>query len=172
MNCISKLKNNKASGLYSIRNEMLKSCSTVLLPCIIKLFNLIFSSEICPSSCASGYITPLFKTGDNSKPENYRGITITSNIGKLFNLVLNARLDTFLENNQIINKAQIGFTRKARTSDHMFVLKSLIDKYINSKGEKLYSCFVDFHKAFDTVIHPGLKVKLRELNINGKFYDI
>ena len=84
-------------------------------------------------------------------------------------MVLNARLDTFLEDNQIINKAQIGTTRKARTSDHMVVLKSLIDKYINSKGGKLYSCFVDFHKALDEVIPPGLKVKL---NINGKFYDI
>ena len=36
----------------------------------------------------------------------------------------------------------------------------------------MYYYFVDFHKAFDTVIHPGLKVKLRKLNINGKFYDI
>ena len=87
-------------------------------------------------------------------------------------MVLNARLNTFLEDNKIINRAQTGFIRKARTSDYMFVLKSLINKYINSKGGKLYSCFVDFHKASDTVIHPGLKVKLRELNINGKFYDI
>ena len=101
---------------------MLKSGATILLPCMNKLFNLIFSSGIYSSSWASG---------DNSKPENYRGITITSNIGKLFNMVLNARLDTFLEDNQIINKVQIGFTRKARTSDHMFILKSLIDKYIN-----------------------------------------
>ena len=40
------------------------------------------------------------------------------------------------------------------------------------KGGKLYACFVDFQKAFDSVIHPGLQVKLKELNINGKFYDI
>ena len=51
-------------------------------------------------------------------------------------------------------------------------MKSLIDKYINVNGGKLYSCFVDFRKAFDSVIHPGLKIKLKELNINGKFYDI
>ena len=96
-NCISKLKNNKAFGLDSIRNEMLKAGATILMPCMNKLFNLSLSSE------------------------NYRGITITSNLGKLFNMVLNARLDTFLEDNEIINKEQIGFTRKARTSDHMFV---------------------------------------------------
>ena len=77
-----------------------------------------------------GYISPIFKTGDSSNPENYRGITITSNIGK----VLNNRLDKFLEENQIIEKVQIGFTKNARTSDHMFVLESLIDKYTNMKG--------------------------------------
>ena len=54
----------------------------------------------------------------------------------------------------------------------MFVMKSLIDKCINVNGCKLFSCFVDFRKAFDSVIHPRLQVKLKELNINGKFYDI
>lgn len=51
-------------------------------------------------------------------------------------------------------------------------MKTLIDKYINIKGGKLYTCFVDFQKAFDSVVHPGLQVKLKELSINGKFYDI
>ena len=54
----------------------------------------------------------------------------------------------------------------------MFILKSLIDKCINTNGGNIYSCFVDFRKAFDSVIHPGLQFKLKELNINGKFYDI
>ena len=54
----------------------------------------------------------------------------------------------------------------------MLVLKSLIDEYINMKGGKLYSCFVDFQKAFDSVIHAGLQAKLEEFNKNGKFYDI
>ena len=141
---IAKLKNNKSSGLDSIRNEMIKAGATVLLPCLNKLFNLIFSSGYYSSSLAKGYITPIFKTGDNSDPDNYRGIIITSNIGKLFNMIFNSRLDKFLEDNQIINNVQIGFTKNARTSDQMFVLKSLIDKCINTNGGKLYSYFVGF----------------------------
>ena len=54
----------------------------------------------------------------------------------------------------------------------MFVMKSIFDQCINVNGGKLYSCFVDFRKAFDFVIHPGLLAKLKELDINGKFYDI
>ena len=70
-----------------------------------------------------------------------------------------------MEDNQIINNVQMGFKKKKKkkkkkkndsTSDRMFVLKSLIDKCINTNGVKLYSCFVDFRKAVDSVIHPGL----------------
>ena len=70
-------------------------------------------------------------------PENYRGIAINLCIGKLFNTVLNNRLDKYLIDNNLINKCQIGFSKKARTSDHIFVLKTLIDNYINRKGGKL-----------------------------------
>ena len=55
----------------------------------------------------------------------------------------------------MINDSQMGFTKKARTSDHMFILKTIIDKYCNNKD-------VDFQKAFDTVIHTGIKIKLLE----------
>lgn len=169
---VRKLKNNKATGLDNVKNEMLKHGVSTFLPCLSKLFNMIFSSGIYPSSWATSYITPIFKTGDSASPENYRGIAISSNIGKLFNIVLNARLDKHLEENKIIDETQIGFTKFSRTSDHMFVLKSLIDKYISTPGGRLYTCFVDFRKAFDTVIHPGIKFKLQQLQINGKFYDI
>ena len=113
-NSISKLKNNKSSGLDSIRNEVIKSGANIFLPCLNKLFNLIFSSGHHPAAFAKGYISPIFKTGGNSNPDNYRGITITSNIGKLFNMVLNSQLDTFLEENQIIDNVQIGFTKKKK----------------------------------------------------------
>ena len=54
----------------------------------------------------------------------------------------------------------------------MFVLKTLIDKYTLKGGDKFYACFDDFKKAFDSVIHPGLTLKLNELQISGKFYDV
>ena len=85
-------------------------------------------------------------------------------------MILNSRLDMFSEDNEIIDNVQIGLTKNARTSDHMFIMKSLIDKSININNGKLYSCFVDFRKAFESVIPPVCKAK--ELNINGKFYDI
>ena len=57
--------------------------------------------------------------------------------------------------------------KNARTADHMFILKHLL---INIGS--LYACFVDFRKAFDSVIHDGLRFKLLELGIGTKFYNI
>ena len=54
---------------------------------------------------------------------------------------------------------QIGFKKKSRPADHLFVLKSLIDSYHNA-GKKVYACFVDFQKAFDCVWRIGLIYKL------------
>ena len=85
---------------------------------------------------------------------------------------MNVRLDNYLEKYSLIDKTQIGFTKHSRTSDHMFILKCLVDKYISVKGGKLYTCFVDFQKAFDSVIHAGIKFKLLKMGIGSKFYNI
>lgn len=61
--------------------------------------------------------------------------------------------------------------KKCRTADHMFVLKTIIDKYLHKK-DKIYACFVDFKKAFDTVTHPAIYLKLLNMNIGGLFYKL
>ena len=56
----------------------------------------------------------------------------------------------------------------------MFVLRTIIDKYVlNSKnGSKLFACFIDLKKAFDTVWHAGLFLKLQKAGICGKIYNV
>jgi hypothetical protein len=125
-----------------------------------------------PQSWAEGYISVIHKSGDAADPNNYRGITITSSVGKVFNSILNERLDSFLKQNNIIDDCQIGFTRKARTSDHMFILKCIIDQYCKTKDGRVFACFVDFQKAFDKVIHTGIKLKLLEIGVSSRFYNI
>ena len=124
---------------------------------------------IYPDKWSEGYITPIFKSDNPKLPQNYRGVTITNSIGKLFNIILNNRLDKFLIDHGIIHESQIGFSKKSRTSNHLFVLKCLIDKYINTESKRLYTCFVDCHKAFDTVINAGIQYKLLQCNFNGIF---
>ena len=147
MQAIVKLKNGKSAGLDGVKYEMLKCGQSSLTPCIVKLFNHILSSGQYPKEWKNSYIKPPYKGDDPLNPSNYRGISIMSCISKLFSSVLNNRLQTsFFDKNKIINETQIGFQPKARTSDHMFVLRTLIEKY-QSLDSKLYVCFVDFQKG-------------------------
>jgi hypothetical protein len=56
-------------------------------------------------------------------------------------LVLCNRFDIFLADNDIIHETQIGFSKKAGTWDHIFVLKCIIDKYLKC-GDKKIICMI------------------------------
>jgi potassium voltage-gated channel Eag-related subfamily H protein 8 len=99
----------------------------VLQPCLVKLFNIILSSGIYPTEWVQGLIFPICKTGDPLNPSNYRGIAITSCLSKLFNSILNARLEKYILKNELMRNEQIGFKAECRTSDHIFKLKTIID---------------------------------------------
>ena len=171
LSAIKKLKRNKSDGLQLITNDILMAGKFQLTPSLTFLFNKILISGIYPGNWSRGYISPIFKSGDRSKPDNYRGIAITGCLSKLLNSILNSRLDIFLIKHKLINPFQIGFTKDSRPSDLMFVLKTLIDKYLHKK-EKLFACFVDFRKAFDTVAHTAIYLKLLDMNVGGLFYNL
>ena len=167
-----KLKNNKSPFSDKIKNEMIKSSLNQLMPVYLKLFNAVLSSGTMPQTWCGGLITPIFKSGTKNDPSNYRGICISSCLGKLFCSILNQRLLEHVQSLDILHKSQIGFLANNRTADHVLTLRTLIDKYVNCHQTKVYACFVDFRKAFDSVWHDGLLYKLLKINIRGNFYNV
>ena len=158
---VKSLKTKKAAGLDRIRNEMLKSGINHLISSLVKLFNFIITKGSFPDVWSKGLISPIFKAGSKSDPNNYRGICVTSCLGKLFSSLLNTRLSNYFHENNVLHHSQIGFLKGYRTTDHIFSLRTLIDKYvINENKGKLFCCFIDFQKAFDSVWHEGLLLKL------------
>ena len=67
--------------------------------------------------------------GDKSDPTNYRGICVSSCLGKLFCSILNRRILLYFEENNTLHNFQIGFLPENHTADHVFTLKTLTDKY-------------------------------------------
>ena len=142
---IKLLKSGKAPGPDRIRNEMLRIRSFHLQTSICKPFNLILGRGVFFTNWCEGIITPIFKSGNKQDPSNYRGICVNSCLGKLFSAVLNNRLKNYLQHQNILHKAQIGFIPGHRTTDHIFTLRTLIDKHVtHTTNGKLYTCFVDF----------------------------
>ena len=73
---MKKLKNKKSPFVDKIRNEMIKASFELLMPIYIKLFNLILQSGKMPDIWCQGLITPIYKSGEESDPTNYRGICV------------------------------------------------------------------------------------------------
>ena len=156
----------------SILNEMIKHGRYFLLPSLEKIFNDILNSGKFPTEWNIGVIKPIYKKkGDRRSPANYRGITFTSCLGKLFTSILQSRLNKYIEIHKILNPEQFGFRPNARTTDSLFILQQLLHKY-TKQHEKLYVGFIDYEKAFDSVWQSGMIHKLQKEGIQGKFLKV
>ena len=162
---IKLLKNNKAAGPDRIPAEILKLCPPHILKLLLKILNKIKHKSNYPRKWALGITSLLFKEGDDEDPNNYRAITVSDALSKVFAIMLNERIEKWTRENEIICKEQIGFEKKARPSDHLLVIKTLVDSYTNT-GRKLFACFVDFQKAFDSVWRTGLFYQLIKYGMN------
>ena len=125
-----------------------------------------------PEDWVKGLIIPVYKNkGSKSSTDNYRGITLLSCLGKLFTSILNHRLTEFCEKKQILNETQTGFRKGYSTLDHIFVMKNLVDMF-KLKKKKLFCCFVDYTKAFDSIWREALWHKLINNGIQGKILNV
>ena len=130
----------KACGVDGILNEMIKYTDNRFQLAILKLFNIILSSGIFPNIWNQGLITPIHRSEEKCDPNNYRGICVNSHLGKILCIIINSRLLHFLSENNVLIIFQFGFLTNDRTTDHVFTLRTLIDKQTKQKQSLLMLC--------------------------------
>ena len=106
-------------------------------------------------------------------PDNYRGISLFNICSKLYSYIINKRLTQWIEENSIISESLAAFRKRYCTVDHLFTLVALIQKQLRKHRKlyrKLYVAFVDFRKAFDSVVRTKLRNILRHGGVKRKMY--
>ena len=156
----------------NVLNEMIRPFISTYPDIILKLFNNILHTNSISPDWLISLTNTIYKKRAKEDPNNYRGISVMSNIGKLFFTIPNNRLTKFTVEINLLSESQLGFIQGNRTSDPHIILHNLIQKYCQSKKGKLYGCFIDFSKAFDNVSRDILLRKLQKNGIVGKFFDI
>uniref|UniRef100_UPI003AF4937F reverse transcriptase family protein n=2 Tax=Thiolapillus sp. TaxID=2017437 RepID=UPI003AF4937F len=169
---VEHLKTNKSPGMDGIYAEMIKNSLPQILPFLVVLFNRIFDLSEYPTAWTNAIIVPIHKSGDKNDPDNYRGISLLSILGKVFAHILNKRLSWWQEVNNKIVEEQSGFRTGYCTMDNVFVLYAIVQRYLIKKSGKVYVCFVDFKKAFDTINRGVLWNVLRKAGVGGKMLKI
>ena len=113
---IKEMNTSKSIGPYSIPTNILKISCSVLSKPLVKLINFSFSEGTFPNLLKFANVIPVFKNGDNLDYNNYRPISLISNIGKLIEKIVHKRLYSFLEKNSLLFKQQYGFRNKLSTN--------------------------------------------------------
>ena len=165
VNAIKSLAFKKAAGPDGLSAEHfvygpVDSLATIIVP----VFQAMISSHYISHSFRLAYIVPILKgrSLDPSNPSNYRGISVGSTFCKVFEYIL---LSEFLSPlSHRLHTLQGGF-RNGLSTSHTYILNECIMS-CRERNSKCYIAFLDARKAFDTVWHSGLFVKLFDLQIN------
>ena len=166
---IKSLNSGKALDEMELSAEHLKYSDKVVIPLIVEIFNDILTTKSVPKEFKSGIINPIHKKGKDPRHfENYRGITISSVLGKLFETVILNRLHQL---NADQSQLQYGFTKGLSPSMASLLLSEAV---LDAKmcNRPIYIATLDAQKAFDVVSHPVLMVKLYEQGINSHLWQL
>lgn len=109
-------------------------------------------------------VVPLFKKGSRSQPQNYRPVSLTSVLGKLFEGLIKDKILDFIANHNTMSLCQHGFMRNRSCQTNLISFYENVSRDLDS-GMAVDVIYLDFAKAFDTVPHKRLLVKLRNVGL-------
>ncbi|XP_075990548.1 uncharacterized protein LOC142986144 [Anticarsia gemmatalis] len=156
----------KTPGPDGISNEILKHSKEVLAPVLTDMFNDIVDTEIIPQQWTESNIILLYKKGDKHDIRNYRPISLMSNIYKTFAKIILKRIERTLDEHQPIEQA--GFRKDYSVIDHIHAVRQVLEKY-NEYQLTYYIAFIDYSKAFDSLLHDNIWKALMDQGIEHKY---
>ena len=168
---IKKMKGKKTyGGPDGIPPIFIKTCINELKFPLAKLFQLSFNTGYLPDEWRRAYITPIFKKGSTTDPHNYRPIAQTSSLCKIMERVIKDQLLTFLTSNSHISPNQHAFIAHHSTATNLLECTNDWSIAINSSNS-VDIIYIDFSKAFDSIVFDKLLYKLSLYGISGNLLN-
>lgn len=165
---LKSLDNKKGPGPDGIHAAFLKKIAEKIVDPLLIIFNTSLKNGYFPKDWRSSIIVPLFKSGDRSKIENYRGIAILNTIAKLFEKIVTDEIVKFLVGK--IDEHQHGFRTGHSTSSNLCQYASYLLLSLEN-NKQIDAIYTDFSKAFDKVNHKLLRAKLFNIGIRGNLLN-
>ena len=169
VSCIIKdLDNGKASDICI---TVVKQSSKIISHKLCSFFNTFIEKGTFPDLMKIGNICPVYKKGNPQTLGNYRPVSTLPLFGKIFEKIIYSRLYNYLISKNIIYEKQFGFRKGHSTSHAINYSVDNVLKCIENKKHVL-GIFIDLSKAFDTLDHEKLMVKLENYGIRGNCYQL
>ena len=164
MQIMKEFENGKASDLPIVA---LKKCANLISGHLSGFYNNFMKHGKFPKILKLGKITPVYKKGDVQILDNYRPISIIPIFGKIFEKIIYNRLYSFFVSNAVIYNKQFGFRTHHSTGHAINVSMNKILNEIQNRNHVI-GIFIDLSKAFDTIDHDKMLIKLEHYGIRGK----
>ena len=164
---LSSLKVNKSPGPDLIHPRLLKELAKELASPLKKLFHKTMNVGKIPDKWKMAEVRPIHKKGSRASPNNYRPVSLTSVVCKVFECFIRDALYNHLITNNLLSADQFGFCQGRSCVTQL--LATLNDWFLNlDNGTPTDAIYLDFSKAFDSVPHGRLVHKLEAYGVQGK----
>ena len=171
VNIVIDFDNKKSTGVDGIPSILIKWSIHIIAPILTKLFNIFVNMGVYPDSLKVAKVTPLHKKRDKTIDDNFRPISVLTQINKIFEKLIHERLVTFTNEHSILPNNQFGFRKKHSASHGITHLNEQVTKNLESKKISAV-LFMDLKSAFDTVNHNILIRKLDHYGIRNNVLDL
>ena len=149
-----------------IPTKVLKCTAHILSPIICHLINASVTKGIFPDCLKLARVVPLYKCGDSFNISNYRPISVLNIFSKLIEKHAFKYLHSYVERNGILDDCQYGFRHGRGTNQAILRhVNYIYDKL--DENQLVFSMYMDFRKAFDSVDHKILLDKLNFYGVRG-----
>ena len=155
---LKSLKPSKSPGPDGIHPRVLRELADVIADPLKQIFDKSLSEGKLPSEWKDAEVRPIFKKGDKTAPGNYRPVSLTSVVCKVFESFIRDALYNHLVNNKLLSTEQFGFCKGRSCLTQL--LATIYDWFLNLDNNiPVDAVYLDLRKAIDTVPHRRLLKK-------------
>ena len=163
---VKALKIGKSASVDNIPAELAQAGGEAMTDILTAVCNKIWKSGEWPTTWTQSLVITLPKKGNLQLCQNYKTISLISHPSKVMLKIILNRLQPQAE--EIIAEEQAGFRAGRSTTEQIFSLRILCEKYLQHQ-QNLYHVFIDFMKAFDRVWHKALWATTGQSLYNAMF---
>jgi len=164
---LEKLRSDKSPGADNISPRLLKEIGRAIVTPVRVIFQKSINSGVVPEDWRTANVCPIYKKGKRDATENYRPISLTSQLGKILESMIRDVMVHHLESFNLIRDSQHGFRGGRSCLTNLLVFLDTVSQAVDA-GHSMDIIYLDFAKAFDKVPHQRLLEKVKSHGISGK----